>query len=66
MCGECMEGDAINILEIEAEGKGCTPENPLICFYLQDTADLILKQGLLTKKLDVSKYVTDTAINPPK
>ncbi|OGP63884.1 MAG: hypothetical protein A3K22_03215 [Deltaproteobacteria bacterium RBG_16_42_7] len=58
MCGECMEGDAINILEIEAEGKGCTPENPLICFYLQDTADLLKGVRRFVSLVDIGKRLS--------
>lgn len=55
MCGECMEGDAINLLEIEAGGKEYTPENPLICFYLQETADLLKGVRRFASIADIGK-----------
>lgn len=58
MCGECMEGDAINILEIEAEGKEYTPENPLICFYLQETADLLKGVRRFASLVDIGKRLS--------
>lgn len=58
MCGECMEGDAINILEIEAGGKEYTPENPFICFYLQETADLLKGVRRFASLVDIGKRLS--------
>lgn len=58
MCGECMEGNVINILEIEAERKEYRPENLLICFYLQETADLLKSVRRFASLAEIGKRLS--------